>query len=55
LKKAIELDPGYAEAYYILANYYRKTGNRELAQEVLKKFQELKKNPIASPFGVRRK
>lgn len=55
LKKAIELDPGYAEAYYILANYYRKTGNRELAQEILKKFQELKKNPVASPFGVRRK
>jgi len=54
LRKAIELDPGYTEAYYVLANYYRKSGNRELAMEALKKFQELRKNPVASPFGVRR-
>jgi tetratricopeptide (TPR) repeat protein len=54
LLKAIELDPGYTEAYYILANYYRKTGDRESALEALKKFQELRKNPVASTSGVRR-
>jgi protein O-GlcNAc transferase len=51
---AIRLDPGYSEAYYLLARFYQKTGEEELAKETFAKFDELKKNPIPSPFGLRR-
>jgi tetratricopeptide (TPR) repeat protein len=51
---AIGLDPGYSEAYYLLARYYQKTGEEKLAKETFAKFDELKKHPIPSPFGLRR-
>jgi tetratricopeptide (TPR) repeat protein len=51
---AIGLDPGYSEAYYLLARYYQKTGEEKLAKETFVKFDELKKHPIPSPFGLRR-
>jgi len=54
LLKAIELDPGYTQAYYLLGRYYSKAGEREKAKEALAKFQELRKNPTVSPQGVRR-
>jgi len=54
LKKAIELDPGYTQAYYLLGRYYSKVGERDKAKEALAKFQELRKNPTVSPQGVRR-
>lgn len=54
LLEAIKLDPGYGEAYYLLARYYQKTGETQLAQETFAKFEEVKKNPPPSPFGVRR-
>ncbi|UCF36443.1 MAG: tetratricopeptide repeat protein [Acidobacteriota bacterium] len=55
LRTAIQLDPGYPEAYYLLGTYYKRVGDREKAREALEKFQELRKNPTPSPFGVRRK
>jgi tetratricopeptide (TPR) repeat protein len=54
LKKAIELDPGYTQAYYVLGRYYTISGDRDRAKEALAKFQELRKNPTVSPQGVRR-
>jgi tetratricopeptide (TPR) repeat protein len=54
LKSAIRLDPAYAEAYYVLGRYYSKTGDKEKAREAFAKFEELRKNPQPSPFGVRR-
>jgi tetratricopeptide (TPR) repeat protein len=51
---AISLDAGYSEAYYLLARYYQKTGEERLSKEAFAKFDELKKNPIPSPFGLRR-
>jgi len=51
---AIRLDPGYSEAYYLLARYYQKIGEEQLAKETFAKFDELKKNPVPSPFGLRR-
>jgi tetratricopeptide (TPR) repeat protein len=54
LLKAIELDPGYTQAYYLLGRYYSKAGEREKAKQALAKFQELRKNPTVSPQGVRR-
>lgn len=52
--EAIKLDPGYGDAYYLLARYYQKTGEEQLAKETFAKFEEVKKNPPPSPFGVRR-
>lgn len=52
--EAIKLDPGYGDAYYLLARYYQKTGEAQLAKETFAKFEEVKKNPPPSPFGVRR-
>jgi len=54
LMEAIKLDPGYGEAYYLLARYYQKTGEGQLAKETFAKFEEIKKNPPPSPYGVRR-
>ncbi|MBA3442031.1 MAG: tetratricopeptide repeat protein [Pyrinomonadaceae bacterium] len=54
LEEAVRLDPGYGEAYYLLARYYVKTGEKQLAVHTLKKFEGLKKNPVPSPYGIRR-
>ncbi|HEY3131445.1 MAG TPA: tetratricopeptide repeat protein [Acidobacteriota bacterium] len=54
LQSAIRLDPNYAEAYYLLGRYYNKINDREKAQAAFAKFDQLKKNPQPSPFGVRR-
>ncbi len=54
LQAATRLDPNYTEAYYLLGRYYNKINEREKARAALAKFEELKKNPQPSPFGVRR-
>jgi tetratricopeptide (TPR) repeat protein len=54
LMEVIKLDPGYGDAYYLLARYYQKTGEKNLAEETFAKFEEVKKNPNPSPYGVRR-
>lgn len=54
LLAALKLDPGYGDALYLLARYYQKTGAVELAKETFAKFEEIKKNPVPSLFGVRR-
>jgi tetratricopeptide (TPR) repeat protein len=54
LLAAIKLDPGYSEAHYLLARYYQKTGETERAKETFARFDELKKNPQPSPYGLRR-
>ena len=37
LRKATEMDAGYAEAFYLLAQAYERTGRKELAQQALEK------------------
>jgi tetratricopeptide (TPR) repeat protein len=37
LRKAIEMDSGYAEAFYLLAQAYERTGRKELARQALAK------------------
>jgi tetratricopeptide (TPR) repeat protein len=37
LRKATEMDPGYAEAFYLLAQAYERTGRKDLAQQALEK------------------
>jgi tetratricopeptide (TPR) repeat protein len=54
LNKAIELDPGYTQAYYLLGRYYSKAGDQERAKAAYAKFKELQNNPVPSRFGVRR-
>lgn len=54
LEEAIRLDPGYSEAYYLLARYYVKAGEKQLANETFAKFEQVKKNPVPSPYGLRR-
>ena len=54
LMEAIRLDPGYGDAYYLLARYYQKTGEKQLAKDTFAKFEEIKKNPSPSPYGLRR-
>ena len=54
LNEAIKLDPGYTQAYYLLGRYYTKIGDKERAKVAFAKFDELKNNPVPSPFGVRR-
>ncbi len=54
LLRALQLDPGYGDALYLLARYYQKTGAEALAKQTFAKFEEVKKNPMPSPFGVRR-
>jgi tetratricopeptide (TPR) repeat protein len=54
LAQAIRLDPGHADALYLLARYYQKTGEQQLAKDTFARFEELKKNPAPSPYGLRR-
>jgi tetratricopeptide (TPR) repeat protein len=54
LDAALKLDPGYGDAWYLLGRYYQKAGRAELAKETFAKFEEIKKNPVPSPYGVRR-
>jgi len=54
LQHAIKLDPGYTDAYYVLARYYSKAGDKERAATAFQKFEELRKHPVPSPFGLRR-
>ncbi|MFN0088403.1 MAG: tetratricopeptide repeat protein [Blastocatellia bacterium] len=54
LEAAIRLDPGYSEAVYLLARYYQQTGEKQLARETFDRFEELKRNPLPSHFGLRR-
>jgi tetratricopeptide (TPR) repeat protein len=37
LRKATEMDAGYAEAFYLLAQVYERTGRKELARQALEK------------------
>ena len=37
LRKAVQMDDKYAEAFYLLAQIYERTGRKELAQEALKR------------------
>ena len=37
LRKATEMDAGYAEAFYLLGQVYERTGRKELARQVLEK------------------
>jgi tetratricopeptide (TPR) repeat protein len=54
LLDAVRLDPGYTEAYYLLARYYRKSGDNQASTEILAKFKDLKNHPIPSPYGLPR-
>ena len=54
LQRALKLDPGYTEAYYLLGRYYTRAGDKEKAKAAFAKFDELRKNPAPSPFGLRR-
>jgi len=54
LLEAVRLDPGYSEAYYLLARYYRKSGENQAATQTLAKFRDLKSHPIPSPYGLPR-
>jgi len=54
LLAALRLDPGYSEAYYLLARYYRKSGDNQTSSKILAKFKDLKSHPIPSPYGLPR-
>jgi len=54
LREAVRLDPGYTEAYYLLARYYRKLGESQLAAQALTRFKDLKDHPLPSPYGLHR-
>jgi tetratricopeptide (TPR) repeat protein len=54
LLEALHLDPGYSEAYYLLARYYRKSGDNQASTKILAKFKDLKSHPIPSPYGLPR-
>jgi tetratricopeptide (TPR) repeat protein len=54
LRQALRLDSGYAEAYYLLARYYKKLGENQMAEQILAKFKDLKDHPVPSPYGLRR-
>jgi tetratricopeptide (TPR) repeat protein len=45
LKRAVELDPGYPEAHYVLARVYRNLGRREVAQRELEEFRKAREKP----------
>ena len=45
LERAIELEPGYTEALYLLAQTYRKLGRVREAGRMLTRFQEASRNP----------
>ena len=40
LERAVQLDPQYADALYLLAQTYRKLGREEEAGQMLTRFQE---------------
>jgi tetratricopeptide (TPR) repeat protein len=44
LERAVELDPNYAEALYVLAQTYRKLGRAKEAAATLARFEEVSKN-----------
>lgn len=54
LIEAVRLDPGYADAYYLLARYYRKSDKNLAAEQVLARFKDLKAHPLPSPYGLPR-
>lgn len=54
LLEALRLDPGYTDAYYLLARYYKRLDNTQLATQAFTKFRELKDHPLTSPYGIRR-
>jgi tetratricopeptide (TPR) repeat protein len=54
LRQALRIDSGYTEAYYLLARYYRKLGENQMADQTLAKFKDLKDHPVPSPYGLRR-
>jgi tetratricopeptide (TPR) repeat protein len=54
LTEAARLDPGYADAYYLLSRYYRKSNQSLAADQVLARFKELKAHPVPSPYGLPR-
>ena len=37
LRKAVQMDESYAEAFYLLAHAYERTGRKELARQALEK------------------
>jgi hypothetical protein len=37
-----------------LGRYYQAVGEAEKAKSAFARFQELRRNPVASPYGVRR-
>jgi Flp pilus assembly protein TadD len=43
LKRAVEVDPEYFEAYYHLAQVYRRLGRGEEARKALTLYQDLKR------------
>ena len=54
LIEAVRLDPGYTDAYYLLARYYRKVDKSLAAEQALAKFKDLKAHPVPSPYGLPR-
>ncbi len=54
LIEAVRLDPGYTDAYYLLARYYRKSDKNLAAEQVLARFKDLKAHPVPSPYGLPR-
>jgi len=47
LKRALELDPDYPEAHYVLARVYKKLGRTEEAKRQLVEFEEARQKPRA--------
>jgi tetratricopeptide (TPR) repeat protein len=45
LKRAVEMDNTYPEAFYLLAQTYRKVGQTEESAKALARFKELNSNP----------
>jgi tetratricopeptide (TPR) repeat protein len=54
LVEAVRLDPGYPDAYYLLARYYTKSNRKLAAEQVLARFKDLKAHPVPSPYGLPR-
>ncbi len=46
-QEAVRLDPGYAEAWYALAQAYRKLGKEPEARRALERFEETRRSPRA--------
>jgi len=44
LERAVQLDPAYTEALYVLSQTYRKLGRTKEASDTLARFQEVSKN-----------